>query len=201
MVTPPTTALATTRTEQFVDLVDKRAPIADISVHLDALSPERRIAEVRRMGGARQAKLWDLAKGKGNVDIAAFVEGASKVNIYAGKNSLLFFTHFQKRFWRAPSGEVAGYNHNGALVSFFTGPGYFMVSPAGDGELVFDYTKIPTEKPSEWPAVRTNSGLIAGVVYGGMLDYVRFVSNSTIIGAAFKGGKPRNAYFLLTRSV
>ena len=33
-----------------------------------------------------------------------------------------------------------------------------------------------------------------------MLDYVRRVSKHTVIGAAYRGGKPRNAWFLLTRA-
>jgi hypothetical protein len=193
-------AVASSMTETFASLVQKSAPLDDITKHLDALDLRRRIDEVREVGGALQAKLWEIARGKGAIDIAAFVEGTAKTNIYEGKNSLPLFTHFQKRFHRADSGEIAGYNHNDALLTLFVGPGYFTVEPADNGELLFDYTRIPIKRPPEWPAIHENKGLIAGIVYGRMQDYVRFVSKSTVIGAAFIGKKSRNSYFLLTRA-
>src|SRR5262249_28614574 len=109
-------SVASPSTESFVSLVEKDAAAADIAAPLDGLTPAHRIAEVQAMGGALQAKLWTIAKGKGALDLANWVQGTDKINIYEGKNSLVAFTHFQKRFWRAPSGDVVGYNHNDALV-------------------------------------------------------------------------------------
>ena len=42
-------------------------------------------------------------------------------------------------------------------MNAFSGPGYFTATKGtGDheGELVVDYTKIPTEKPANWPPLR-----------------------------------------------
>jgi hypothetical protein len=187
-------------TESFRSLIEKDAPFDALGGHLDALEAERRIAEVRTLGASEQKKLWAVVKGKGELDLATFVGGYGRTAIYEGKNTLPTFSFFQKRFYcREPSSEVVGYNHNSGFVTLFAGPGYFLPTAAADGELLLDYTRTPREAPPGWPELRANTGLIPGIVYGGMLDYVRYVSKDTVIGAAFKNGKPRNQYFMLTR--
>lgn len=190
----------TTPGDSFARLLERGAAMGDVTAHLDGLPADRRVAEVRAVGGRLQKLLWARARGHGAVDLASFVDQTGKTVIYAGKNSLPLFTDFEKRFFRGATGEVAGYNHNPPLVAFFTGPGYFVVEQAPEGELLFDYTRLPEHEVQGWPPKRPNSGLLAGVVYGGMKDYVRWVSRTTVIGAAFKGGKAREAYFLLTRA-
>jgi hypothetical protein len=54
-------------------------------------------------------------------------------------------------------------------------------------------------KPADWPPIQENGGLIGGIVYGGMTDYVRGISTHVSIGQAFKGGKTRNAWFAMVR--
>jgi hypothetical protein len=122
--------------------------------------------------------------------------------IHDGKNTLPVFTHFQKRFVKLEGEELpaAGYNHQS--MQFFTGPGYFGVTKGEgehEGELVVDYSKLPKVKPADWPTIQENGGLIGGIVYGGMTDYVRGISTHVSIGQAFKGGKPRNAWFAMVR--
>lgn len=184
----------------LAQLVAKGASHAELAAHLDALDPSARIAEVRQMGRAEQSKLWELAKGKSTLELDAFVGAQEQTVIYEGKNVLPVFSFFQKRFYRRASGVVVGYNHNDGFTTFFAGPGYFSVSGAADGEILFDYTRLPDFQPPGWPAIAPNSGIIPGAVYGGMLDYIRSVGRTTVIGAAFKGGKPRNQYFMLTRA-
>jgi hypothetical protein len=95
---------------------------------------------------------------------------------------------------------IGGYNHQ--TMALFTGPGYFSVS-AGEGEhggeLVIDYTKIPQHKPASWPNLRTNEGGIAGIVHGGMVDYLRGISSHVSIGTAYKNGKSRGEWFAMVR--
>jgi hypothetical protein len=108
----------------------------------------------------------------------------------------------QKRFARWPdhADELVGYNMQ--PLNGWTGPGYYTATKGtGDheGELVIDYDKIPNAKPESWPPIRKNDGFIPGIVYGGMTDYVRGISDHVSIGQAFKGGKSRGAWFAMVR--
>lgn len=187
--------------ETFTDLVKKRAPAADIAAHLDALGAAQRVEECLALPGKLESVLFDLVKGQGTLDIDTFVGATSTTVIYELKNNLPVFNVSQKRFYKPEEGEVVGYNHTTGLAATFAGPGYFFANDGDDGELVFDYTRLPTLQPEGWPEIRPNTGLIPGMTYGNMLDYVRRVSAHTVIGAAYRGGKPRNAWFLLTRCV
>lgn len=112
------------------------------------------------------------------------------------------FSHFQKRFVKLEGEDfpIGGYNKQS--MQAFTGPGYFCASKGEgehEGELVFDYTKVPKNKPASWPEIQKNEGGIAGIVNGGMVDYLRGISNHVSIGVAFKDGKPRHQWFTLVR--
>ncbi len=187
-------------TDSFSDLVTKQAPPADIAAHLDGLSAEQRVKECMDLPGKLQSPLFDLVKGAGQLTIDEFVGSTCETVIYELKNNLPVFNISQKRFYKPEEGEVVGYNHTVGLAATFAGPGYFFAGDADDGELVFDYVRLPTFQPEGWPEIRPNTGLVPGIVYGNMLDYVRRVSKDTIIGSAFRDSKPRNAWFLLTRS-
>lgn len=184
----------------FTSLVQEGAPAADIAAHLDALSPRERVAECLALPGKLEPKLFELVKGAGALDVDDFVGATCETVIYELKNNLPVFNVSQKRFYKPEEGEIVGYNHTTGLAATFAGPGYFFAKNGDDGELVFDYTRLPTLQPEGWPEIRPNTGLIPGLTYGNMLDYVRRVSKHTVIGAAYKGGKPRNAWFLLTRA-
>lgn len=186
--------------DNLVALVDRGASFPDISAYLDALDANARVEEVRRMNRPQQSKLWELAKGRVALDIGVFVDGTEKTVIYEGKNVLPLFSRFQKRFYRPKEGPIVGYNHNGGFTMAVAGPGYFITDTADEGEILFDYTRLPQFQPPGWPALKTNTGIIAGPVFGGMKDYIRYVARGTVIGAAFKDGKPRDQYFMLTRA-
>lgn len=184
----------------FTELVQKDASAADIAAHLDGLTASARVAECLALPGGLQPKLFEKVKGADPLDLAGFVGPECETVIYELKNNLPVFNISQKRFYRPTEGEVVGYNHTTGLAATFAGPGYFFATQGDDGELVFDYTRLPTLQPEGWPEIRPNTGLIPGITYGNMLDYVRRVSAHTVIGAAFRHGKPRNAWFLLTRA-
>ena len=118
---------------------------------------------------------------------------------HIGRNSLPMFSSFEKRFYRlAPGAAVGGANFQS--TSFATGPGYFTASPdAGQEEIVIDYSQIPEAAPLGWPALQDNAHGIGRLVYGGMIDTLRKVSEHVSIGAAHKQGKKPSAYFVLCR--
>ncbi len=185
--------------ETFVSLIDKGASATDIAAHLDGLDEGERVGQVRACGGSQQKKLWDLIEGHGKVDVSGFVPDSEQTVIYAGRNSLPVFNFFQKRFWRpADGGPIVGFNYQS--MSKFTGPGYFHTKDWEKGEILFDYTELPTLRPPGWPAIKPNKGLIAGPVYGGMKDYCRRVSEKTVLGIATKMDKPMGQFFLLTHA-
>lgn len=184
----------------LVSMIDRGASFAELRSYLDALDRAGRVAEIQKTGARQQAKLWTLTKGHVPVVLADFVDKTEETIIYQGKNSLPTFSHFQKRFFRTAKGDVVGYNHNAPFTTFFTGPGYFVTEQAPDGEVAFDYTKRVTLQPPGWPTPAPNGGVIPAIVFGGMIDYVRHLAEGVVIGAAFKGGKPRNQYFMLART-
>ena len=85
-------------------------------------------------------------------------------------------------------------------TSFATGPGYFTASQSPDrAEIVIDYNHIPELAPEGWPALSDNSHGIGRLVYGGMVDTLRKVSEHVSVGAAHKHGQQPSAYFVLCR--
>lgn len=185
--------------EKLSDLIHKGAGAEAIAQLLDAMDEATRVAEVRAIGGGDQAKLWELAEGRAApLDVFAPSSETDRTIIYAGRNSLPAFRIFEKRFWRRGDGKgVLGYNEQ--TMQPFTGPGYFTVRDGDGGEMVFDYTSLPDLQPPGWPALAPNKGVIAGAVYGHMIDYNRRLSRDTYIGRASKKGKLMEAYYLLTR--
>jgi hypothetical protein len=187
--------------ENLRALLDGGGRYADISAHLDALSPEERLAQVLAVTGSRVGKLYDAVEGGPAVTVADWFPPATsegKTIILEGRNSLPSFSRFQKRFFRRGD-VVVGYNHQ--AMSFVTGPGFFVTTNGDDthpGELLFDYTLESPFVPEGWPAYKPNGSGFSKLVYQHMKDYCRRVANGVIVGAAFKQGKAQNAYFTLT---
>jgi hypothetical protein len=189
--------------ERFIGLVRAEPPDAPaIAAFLDGLDHDERLEAMRALGGARlQSRLWDAVAANPRVTIDDLVPPEApplREVIFEGKNSLLAFTTFQKRFCRAPGGTPALWGYNHQQLGWLTGPGYFVVhdEPAG---AAIDYRAVPPEHPAGWPAVQPNDRGVSRVVYGGMVDYLRRVSRHVFIGAAFRDGKPRGNWFLLCR--
>lgn len=180
-------------------LVKSEASIQDIATHLDGLSSEARVNQCLGLPGRLEARLFETAKHAFSINLETLTPEAEETVIYALKNSLPVFNVSEKRFYRPTEGEVVGYNHTSPFVTRWAGPGYFFAMNGDDGELVFDYTRLPTFQPLGWPKIRPNEGLIAKMTYGDMTDYVRAIGQHTLIGAAYRHGKPMKAHFLLTR--
>jgi len=187
------------------DLIASRAPRAALRAHLDELLHEDRLQQVRALAPPAVRALYEHVQGQ-PAALAHFVPecvGQGCPVRHLGVNSLPFFRRFEKRFMRAADGspQLWGYNHQ--AMQRWTGPGYFVVaSPAAGEETAIDYHHVPSSAPGAgWPAVRENRGLLAGAVYGQMIDRMRCVSEHVSVGRAFKRGKAMGAYFALVREV
>lgn len=177
---------------------------------LDGLGHPGRLATIRGWSHAHMERLYEAVKDFKPLGLTHFVPpdiGPLTEVIHWGKNSLPAFTHFQKRFCK-PEGddtELWGYNDNHETGhQFATGPGYFVVhtpkrASAEPGEIDIDYTMLPPSKPAPWPAIKPNEAGLSRLIYAGMIDVMRGVSEHVSIGHASKGGKFIDAYFVLCR--
>jgi hypothetical protein len=172
--------------------------MAEIGPHLDALDSADRVAECGALSAARQKRLWELASAAPRPGGGDLIPGGQDTAVFAGRNSLGMFSHFQKRFARRGA-EIAGYNVH--PLAWLIGPGYFMVEtgPAGM-PLRFDYARVPTAAPAGWPRVSDNSSALARPVYGGLLDEVVWVASDVLVGSAFREGRALGSYFVLARA-
>jgi hypothetical protein len=173
--------------------------LAEIGVHLDALDGANRVSECGALSAARQKRLWELATAASRPGGGDLIPAGQDTEVFAGRNSLGVFSHFQKRFVRQGV-EIAGYNVH--PLGWLIGPGYFMVEPGPPGmPLRFNYSRVPTAAPSGWPRVSDNSSAFARPVYGGLLDEVVWVASDVLIGSAFREGRALGSYFVLARAV
>jgi len=179
--------------------------LEEITAHLDKLSSSDRVLQVINLGKKHQMKLWEIAADSKPLDLNYLVpKNAPPLDYFPfeGKNSLPAFKRFQKVFYFDSQGNICGYNNNPALVEKVIGPGYFMVqmNPRAEREIQIDYTRIPTEKPPKWPAIKSNDIFPTMFVYGGTKDNLRWVSKDVVIGRAFKMGEsPMPNWFVLCR--
>ena len=196
-------ASTSTSAQSLRSILDGGGKYAEISAFLDGLSPSARLAEVVSITGSRVGKLYDAVSDGPKMTMEDFFPASvpdGETIIYEGRNSLPTFSRFQKRFSR--KGDViVGYNHQ--LMSFVTGPGFF-VTKMGDEthphEIFFDYTAEPPHFPADFPAYKKNASGLSRLVYFNMKDYCRKVAKGVVVGAAFKDGKAMGAFFSLTRA-
>jgi hypothetical protein len=175
--------------------------IAPIASALDAATHDQRVAWIRGLGRGQLVRLFELAKGRG-VTSDEMVGPIGEYVIHEGKNALPAFCFFQKRFARLEDGSQVGYNHNGAISTWFGGPGHFSFydAPDGTGELWVDYIQIPEKTHPTFPALVGNDrGFGPRIVYGGMIDKLRRVSREVTIGDAYLGDKSKGVPFALVR--
>jgi hypothetical protein len=171
--------------------------LAPIGAALDALSHDERINWMRGLSRRELRTLYGLAEGGPALPLSFYHGPEGEIVRHHGQNSLPVFSRFEKRLVRLGD-QVQGYNHNGRMVSAVSGPGHFIASQDGD-EVLFDYTVLPSQKPDAFPELKANDAGSARLVFGGMVDRVRRVSQHCTIGTAFRNGKPENAWFMLVR--
>jgi hypothetical protein len=177
---------------------------AGLETALKTLSPGQKLAWIRSLGRARQRELFDACAGRAMTIADIVPEGFSTLTevICEGRNTLPAFRLFQKRFCRpeGQGGVLHGYNHQ--TMSPVTGPGYFVaLDDAGTGEVVIDYRRLPDSKAAGWPQIIPNENRLGILVYSGMVDRLRRVSDDIFIGRAFKGDRPMSAWFILYRTL
>lgn len=187
--------------------LEPKVDIEKLAEILDGLGHEGRVHATRTWTKKQMAAIYDACAGR-PISLDFLVPssvGANTEVIHDLRNTLPLFSNAQKRFARSGEGEakdLVGFNKQHGLASV-SEPGYFMVRP-GEGEheneLVIDYGQTPKSKPDVWPKIEPNdSGLLNGIVWGGMVDYLRKVSEHVSIGKATKKGKAIGQYFALVR--
>jgi hypothetical protein len=194
-------------------LASDRADIDEIGAWLDAATPEQRREAVFALDRRGQRELYRRAGMGAAIALEHFVPRelpALRPVHHRGKNTLPLprkHRFFEKRFCRPQDGSerLFGYNHapSGKLV----GPGYFVAVPTREqpawterGPIVVDYFQVPDGPvPGEWPKVVPNSKGLQRFVYNGTRDFMRRVSAHVSIGAAYKGEKALDHYFVLVR--
>lgn len=180
-----------------VPLPSLTARINPIAEALDALRHDERVNWMRGLSRRELRSLFALAGQSAALPLSHFHREPDVIDRHIGQNSLPMFSTFEKRFVLR-DGQLQGYNHNQRLVSWFTGPGHFIVTQ-NDDEILFDYTQLPPGAPSDFPAIAPNDRGTAQLVFGGMIDRVRRVSTHCTIGAAYRNGKPMHSWFMLVR--
>lgn len=189
------------------------AGIADIAAALDALDHDGRVREMRTLGRRDQALLYDKAADAAPLDAAHFVpveEPLQPVH-HEGWNTLPLgvatFKGFQKRFARPEDGGARLFGYNEGATRGVLGPGFFVAYDCQDhatwaerGSWVVDYFQVPDGPvPAGWPEVRPNHKGLQVLVYNGTRDFMRRVSTTVSIGAAYKGETKLHNYFVLVR--
>lgn len=189
--------------KQLVELVTEDSGGLDgVRAFLDALEADQRVAAVGCLHRKAQRTLWERAAGFCPLSLSDLVPAdhppLSPVR-HHGRNSLLAFTRFEKRFYRLSGrAELGGANFQG--IGWLTGPGYYLAREDGTrGEVVIDYAQLPEARPEGWPTIASNERGISRLVFGFMVDRLRRVSEHVTIGRASRHGQELSAWFVLCR--
>lgn len=181
-------------------------PVLDLTAlagWLDALPDDRRVAEARSLSSGEQARLFAAAEGFRSLGLEHFVPRDApplREVVHHGRNSLPAFRLFEKRFCRTTRNDDALCGYNEQTFRPLTGPGYFVAREIERGEVLIDYTELPSEKPPEWPEILPNSARLSRFIYRGTRDVMRGVSRHVTIGRASRGGRPMDNWFVLCRA-
>ncbi len=188
------------------------ATLQDLAIFLDALPADERLTQCRALGRTAQRKLYQMASCVIGVDDLAPASVAPQTEvIQSGQNTLPLpspWKRFEKRMCRPADGTPRLFGYNEGSTRPLIGPGYFVAySTAGTnpqwterGGVVVDYFQIPDGAvAASWPTVVPNSRGLQMFVYQGTRDFMRKVSEFVTIGAAYKGEKALDHYFVLVR--
>ncbi len=199
---------------RFRELIqDPSVTIDAIGTYLDGLSAEDRLAETRTLSRDEQRKLYQRAEKAPPITLEHFVPPdmlpLAPVH-HDGRNTLPLpsgWKLFQKRFCRPEDGSARLFGYNQSPFLSTVGPGFFVAIPTKGraeweprGAIVIDYFQVPDGPVAAgWPKVVPNSKGLQVLVYNGTRDYMRSVSKHVSIGAAYKGEKALDHYFILCR--
>ncbi len=187
--------------------------IAEIGAWLDGVNAAARLEAAFALDRRAQRELFKRSRTGAQLGLEHFVPAelpALHPVHHRGKNTLPLprkHRFFEKRFCRPQDGSrrLFGYNH--APSKGLVGPGYFVAHSTADqpawterGPVVVDYFQVPDGPVAAgWPKVVPNSSGLQRFVYAGTRDFMRRVSAHVSIGAAYKGEKPLDHYFVLVR--
>ncbi|HEY5658415.1 MAG TPA: hypothetical protein VIY27_11570 [Myxococcota bacterium] len=187
----------------------RRAPIdaRAVCAHLDSLSSAERIRAIHSLDRVAQRNLFEGVVGLlplRLVDLVpASVADLAEVRHF-GRNSLPVCSRFEKRFCRPRGADPSrpdrlfGFNHQ--RLAPLTGPGYFVATQdPSRGEVRVDYAQLPDARPEAWPEIRRNEAGLARLVFGGLVDTLRRVSEHVSVGAAARHGRDLASRFVLCR--
>jgi hypothetical protein len=169
---------------------------------LDDVADDVRLKSLYELGRRDMARLFEAARDNDPLTLDHFVPQdmppGSEV-IHDGKNSLALFRRFRKRFCR-PESERELWGYNDQPLQSWTGPGYFVAYEQEAKEVVFDYSRLPKGPvPEAWPPLVSNAKGLSRVIFDDTRDVVRRVSGLVSIGRVYRGGRPRDIWFMLVR--
>jgi hypothetical protein len=187
--------------------------IAEIGAWLDGVTAPARLDAAFALDRRAQRELFKRARTGAPLTLEHFVPpetAALRPVHHRGKNTLPLprkHRFFEKRFCRPQDGSQRLFGYNHAPSKGLVGPGYFVAHSTADqpawaerGAIVVDYFQVPDGPvPAEWPKVVPNSHGLQRFVYAGTRDFMRRISAHVSIGAAYKGEKPLDHYFVLVR--
>ncbi len=197
----------------LAQFIAEEKPIAEIGAYLDGLSFADAKAETHALDRGQQRKLYQLAARAQTLtfeDLTPSSIPPCTEIIHHGRNTLPLpgpFRNFEKRMCRPASGGEKAFGYNEGASRPLIGPGYFVAIPTRGnpawvelGPIVVDYYQVPQEAVVEgWPKVVDNSVGLQMFVFKGTRDFLRKVSARVTIGAAYKGDKALDHYFVLVR--
>jgi len=189
------------------------APIEQIAAILDRATPDERVDTLFALDRAGQRALFEKAAASAPLTLADFVppdRAPGEPVRHRGRNTLpLTSRHklFKKCFCRPDDGTPRLFGYNDAPSRGWIGPGYFVAVPTEStpewkdrGAVVVDYFQVPDGKVADgWPAVWPNTKGFQRFIYHRTRDFMRRVSRFVTIGAAFRGERALDHYFVLIR--
>lgn len=194
-------------------LQDEAVGIEAIAAHLDALGMEQRVEALFALGRSGQRRLYERAAAAAPLTLDDFVPSGTAPLVpvhHRGQNTLPLLPRlrlFEKRFCRPADGSARLFGYNESPFKSTVGPGFFVALATAHnaqwhdrGAVVVDYFQVPDgEVAPGWPKVIPNTRGLQYFVYNGTRDFMRRVSEGVSIGAAYKGERKLDHYFVLVR--
>jgi hypothetical protein len=197
----------------LADLIrSPQLPIAEISAFLDDLDYADTWSQLQTLGRDEQRLLYEKAAGSRPLRLDDLVgeAGEGREVINQGMNTLPLpasLRRFQKRVCRPEDSTAGLFGYNEGVTRRLIGPGYFVAKHTSGrphwqarGGVVVDYFSVPGGKVVDsWPQVVSNSHGLQRFVFRNTRDFLRRVSSTVTVGAAYKFERPLDHYFVLCR--